>query len=378
MKKLVALLTISALMISMTACGGSSSSQDAATKSEAPAAASSAASAEEEAAVSETEEAAPAEAEVTETPAAEEQVVLKFAEIGPATMANGIAVDKFAELIDEKCGGRIKIEVFHDGVLGGEAEQIQGLQMGTIDMSLSTPAYLSSLFPKISLFDQPYLFTSWEDAHGVIDGEIGQKLYDEMDAALNIKVLGSVYSNFRIMNSTFPINSLADLKGRKMRAPEADTYIKLFQALGANPTPIPFGETYTAIDTGVVDGVEVAADIMVAYNFHEVTQYCAITNHIYSTILFCISDASYEKIPEDLRDTFKQCVKEATDYEKGVVQNDYNTALETMKDAGLEITYPDLSEFQAACAGNQDEFAEQNGCVDLLEEIRAYQAAQQG
>lgn len=299
-----------------------------------------------------------------------EPIVFKLADGAAAGSANAYAADMFAQLLEEKTEGRMKLDVHHAAALGNERDALEGLQMNTIDIALITPGYLAAVYPKISLIDQPYLFTSMEEAHEVIDGEIGQIMYDEILAQTGVHTLGSLYANFRVMNTTFPINSAADLAGRKMRVPEVKSYIDLMTALGANSTPVAFTETYTALSTDIVEGVEVSPDLMVSMAFHEVTDYCAITNHVYSTIFFLMSSKAYDQIPEDLMDEFMAALEEARQMEKKVVVDAYEASLKTMEDSGLTITYPDLSEFQELCKGNQDAFAKENGCEDLLEMIR--------
>lgn len=300
------------------------------------------------------------------------EVSLSFAHNVATGGAEDQAIAKFAEKVAELSDGKMEILVYGSGQLGNERDLIEGVQLGTIDMAMNTSAYLSNVVSQFGMLDLPFMYEDYEDARGKLDGEAGEELKQLLLDQANIRLLGYWNSGFRVMmTKSSPINSMADLKGRNMRAPEVDVYVDMFKALGANPTPISFGEVYTSIQTGVVDGVEVCAEEMYTMKFHEVGKYIAVTNHIFSTQIPLISEDVYQKLTDEQKDILEQAMKEATDWEWEYFMDADAKALEEMEAEGIEITYPDRQEFMDACASMKEEYAEKYSAQDLLEKLDA-------
>ncbi|HIY19722.1 MAG TPA: TRAP transporter substrate-binding protein [Candidatus Blautia avistercoris] len=315
---------------------------------------------EETAAVGETETSSDAE------------VSLSFAHNVAVGGAEDQAIARFADRVKELSDGKMEIVVYGSGQLGNERDLIEGVQLGTIDMAMNTSAYLSNLVPQFGMLDLPFLYEDYEDARAKLEGEPGEELKEKMVEEQGIRVLDYWNSGFRVMmTKSAPIHSASDLKGRNMRAPEVDVYVDMFKALGANATPIPFGEVYTSIQTGVVDGVEVCAEEMYTMKFYEVGKYIAVTNHIFSSQIPVINEDVYQGLTEEQREILDQAMSEATDWEWEYFMEADAEALKEMEAEGIEITYPERQEFMDACASMKEEYAEKYDAKDLLEKLDA-------
>lgn len=280
------------------------------------------------------------------------------------------AVQYFKEKVAELSDGKIEIVVYGNGQLGNERDMIEGVQLGTVDMALNTSAYLSNLTEQFGMLDLPFLYKDYDDAKSKLDGKPGEELRELMLDEQNIRVMSYWCSGFRVMlTKSAPINSLSDLKGRDMRAPEVDVYVDMFKALGANPTPIPFGEVYTSMQTGVVDGVEVCAEEMYTMKFHEVGKYIAVTNHIFSTMIPIINEDVFQELTSEQQDILTEAMLDAENWEWEHFESANQEALEKMEESGIEVTYPDQEELKKACASMQDEYAEKIAAHDLLVEL---------
>lgn len=282
------------------------------------------------------------------------------------------AIQKFAELVNEKTNGAVEIQVYGAGQLGDETELLEGLQLGTIDAAMCTSAYISNLVPQFQLLDLPFLFTDNDDVREKLNGEVGDELKQLLLDQEKIRILGYFSSGFRIMlTKSAPIKNLSDIKNRKMRAPEVPVYIDMFKALGAAPTPIPFGEVYTSINTNVVDGVEVCAEEMYTMKFHEVGRYIALTNHIFSTMIPLISENVYSKLSEDQKNAVMEAAAEATDWEWENFEKADEEALKSMEESGIEVNeLLDRENWVAACSDMQDSYAKDCNGTEMLKILR--------
>lgn len=282
------------------------------------------------------------------------------------------ALNKFAELVNEKTNGSVTIQIYGGGQLGDETELLEGLQLGTLDMAMATSAYLSNLVPQFGMLDLPFLFEDYSDVRGKLEGEAGKYLSDLLLKEQNMRVMGYFCSGFRVMlTKSAPISSLSDISNRKMRAPEVPVYIDMFTSLGAAPTPIPFGEVYTSINTNVVDGVEVCAEEMYTMKFYEVGNYIAKTNHIFSTMIPLVSEKVYSKLSDNQQKALMEAAAEAVDWEWEHFETADAHALNEMAAAGIEVTeLTDREAWESACAAMQDSYASANNAADLLDMLR--------
>jgi len=280
--------------------------------------------------------------------------------------------NKFAELCAEKSDGRIKVTVYPAAQLGNERDMLEGIQMDTIDMMLATTAYLANLESAFSVLDLPFIFDDVDHVKACLDGEVGQQLSKILSDNQGLKILTYLNSGFRVMlTKNTKLENLDSFKGLQMRSPETPVYVQMFKALGAAPTPIPFSEVYTAIQTGVVEGVEVSPDLMYTMKFHEVGKYIARTNHIFTTVVPLVSNKYWNSLDADTQRIIKEAWAEVAAWEWGEYEGANEVAIGEMAKAGIAVNDIDRASLREACTTVYDEFAKQNSTIaDLINKIQ--------
>lgn len=304
----------------------------------------------------------------------QEQVVLKLGHIVKPDGPVAKAAVKFAEDVFEKTNGAVKIEVYDSGTLGSQRDLLEGLAIGTVDITISSPAIMSGIIPSVSVLDLPYIFKDKEHAYAVLDGEIGQEIFAPFER-LGYKCISVWENGFRhITNSKRKIESPADLKGLKIRVPESKLYMVMMEALGAQPTPMEFGELFTALQNGIVDGQENPISQIYSSKFHEVQKFMTLDSHIYATQPVLISNKALEKIPEEYRQILIECCNEARDWQRALVAETESKMLEEMAAAGMEITTLTPEQMQAFTEAMADVWAmfEEDIGRELIDKVANY------
>jgi tripartite ATP-independent transporter DctP family solute receptor len=266
-------------------------------------------------------------------------IELKFAMVDGETSNYYKGAQKIAEEVSAATNGKIKLTIYASGQLGNERDAWEGASMGTIDITTAANAVMSSFIPEMKVLDQPYLFDTAEEAHKVIDGALGQAI-DEKAQAMGIHMVGWMESGFRNVFSNRPVKTLADFKGLKIRTMENDTHIAAFNSLGAIATPMAAGDQFTALQQKTIDAGENAIANVLANNFYDLTPNITWTNHLFVFIGIGVSDKAWNKIPDDLKDTFVAAVKKGCEAQRQYLV-DANTEAETkLKDLG--VTFYDI------------------------------------
>jgi len=280
-----------------------------------------------------------------------------------------IAAAKFKELVEEQTDGKIIIEIYPNSTLGDERTTIEGMQAGTIDMGVVTCGPVANFIPDISVFEMPFLFASSEEAYKVLDGDVGDKILAKLDE-VNLKGLAYAERGFRnLTNSKRPILTPEDLKGMKIRVMENPMYIDTFTALGANPVPMAWTETLTALQQNTIDGQENPINVVFAFKLYESQKYLSITKHTYSPALFLVSKSTFEALNAETQELFTNAAKEAAEYERTWNAEQMDTQIEFIEEQGMEIIEPDLALFQEAMKPVYEKYEEKFGT--LLDEIQA-------
>jgi tripartite ATP-independent transporter DctP family solute receptor len=230
-----------------------------------------------------------------------------------------VASKRFAELVAEKTGGKLKVEVFPAGQLAGLRQGTEAVQVGTLDLVWSDFGTLANWQKQLGFISLPFLFRDNEHVLATLNGKIGQDLSAEVSKTLGIEVLGYGIAGFRVMATRDrPISKPDDMKGLKVRVPEVPVFVSAFKKLGANPTPMAWGEVYTALQTGVIDGVENPSEGLYVGRMQEVTKHSSKTNHIMTDVNLMMSSAVLGALPADQQAAIKAAAKTAVD--------EYNTA----------------------------------------------------
>ena len=252
----------------------------------------------------------------------------------PAVMG----AEKFAEIVAAKSGGKIKVNMFPGGVLGGDAPNVSALQGGTLEMVSMNSGILASQVKDFAIYDFPFQLASGKEADFVVDGPFGKmmhaKLQDKGMVGLTYWELG-----FRNMtNSKRPINTVADMAGLKIRVIPNPINLDWVKALDANPTPMAFPEVYAALESKALDGQENPLSVILANKFSEVQKNLTLTNHQYNPQSVIISKKFWDKLSADEKKLIGDAAVEAGKYQRQVAREAAGTALDALKKAGMQVT----------------------------------------
>ncbi len=266
----------------------------------------------------------------------------------------------FADLVDKKTNGAVKIKVYENGMIGNDRDATEGLQMGSIDFWL-VPGTLGNFYPPIQLMDLPYLFENQAHIRKVMYGPIGEELKQGIQKATNIVILEFWERGPRQLTTNKPVNSIDDIKGLKIRTAEIPPWVAAWKAMGANPTPMAWGEVYTALQQGTIDAQENPYSNILSGKIQEVNKYMAITDHVYGYVMIAMSEKTYNKLTPDQQKAVREAAKEATAWQNKTVASEEEKLLKTLQDAGVKVTRPDKTEFMKRAKSIHAEFAEKYG-----------------
>ncbi len=207
----------------------------------------------------------------------------------------------FKERVEAASGGRIEVQLYPNRQLGDEKPMLEGMRLGTVDAGVITNAVIAQIEPTFQLNDLPFLYENEAQAQRVLDGPVGQKLAAKLETK-GIKLLGWMEGGFRNMiNNVRPVEKPDDVKGVKYRVMQNPVFIGMFSSLGGNAVPMAWGETFTAVQQGAIDGLEIPLAVIEQSKYAEVTKYLSITNHTYSAIPLLMAKRAFDKLPDDLK-----------------------------------------------------------------------------
>ncbi len=281
-----------------------------------------------------------------------------------------VAAEKFAELVAERTNGEYKIEIYPNGVLGGESDMLDSMSMDMLDMGIITSGPFVNFCKEMGVLDMPFLFANNEEAYKIFDGEIGQELLGKLEEA-GLKGLAYAERGFRnITNATRPVQSAADVKGLKLRVMENEVYTKTFQALEVNAVPMAWADALTALQQGTIEGQENPINVIYSYGLWDYNQkYITLDRHSYSTAIITMSLEKWNSLPEDIQAIFKQAAQEAAEYERAWVADQEAGQLEAIKSHGVEvIENPDVDSFRQAVQGVYDAYPQYADYIARIQE----------
>ncbi|MGE5577055.1 MAG: TRAP transporter substrate-binding protein [Syntrophothermus sp.] len=298
----------------------------------------------------------------------QQTLVLKAGHAVPPTHPYHLGLAKFAELVAQRTGNRVQIQIFPNAQLGNERDMIEGLQIGTIDLVVSSTGPVGNFAPKMMVVDLPFLFRDRDHAYKVLDGEIGKTLLKQLEPK-GIRGLAFWENGFRhLTNSKRPINGPADLKGLKFRTMENEVHMASFKALGANPSPMAWSEVFTALQQKVIDGQENPIPIIYTTKIYEVQKYLALTGHFYSPALLLISQQSWSKLTPEEQQVFATTAQEVAVYERNLIKEMEDKQISELKAKGMIVTTPDKTLFRKATQEVYKKYEDKLG-KDLVEKI---------
>lgn len=293
--------------------------------------------------------------------AASAQQVLRLGHNISTTSPYHLAAEHFAEVVAERSEGRLTVQIFPAGALGNERDMIEGAQIGTVDMIVTSSAAAGPFVPEMRILDIPFLFRDLEHARAVLDSEIGDGLLDAMtDRGLIGLAWGDI--GFRHMTGTKPLDTVAALQGVKLRSQDNPIHLAAYRALGFQPTVVGFNELYAALQTGVVDANEQPLSIHVASRFYEVQSDLTMTGHLMASALFVVSQDVWNGLSEEDQALVREAARDAIPVMREATDAQDGAALDTLRERGMTITESfDHAGFMEALASAFVQFGEELG-----------------
>ena len=300
-------------------------------------------------------------------PVAFAQTEIKLGHVGEPGSLFQKSADEFAKRANAKLGGKAKVVTYGSSQLGGDSEMIQKLKLGTIDMALPSTV-MSSQVDLFGVFEMPYIVKNRQHMAKIEKEVFWAKLAPEAEKK-GLKVI-AVWENGErhITNNKRPIKAPADLAGIKLRVPEGKWRVKMFQAYGANPSPMKFSELFTALQTGVMDGQENPFTQIYSAKLQEVQKYLSLSGHVYTPAYLTVGKAKWESLPADVRKTLEDTAKETQAYVYETAAKDDAELLGKIKAAGVQVNDVDKDAFIAASRPIYEEFGKEvPGAKDVID-----------
>lgn len=292
----------------------------------------------------------------------------RYAHFTPTSDPNHETALSFAEKVRAATDGDYEIEIFPAAQLGGEVDAIEGVLLGTIDISVPSAATLGNWIPEMNVLNMPFAFRDWDHYTRVAQGELLDRII-EKSAEKNIRILGMVTSGARHIMTRQPLNSIEDLKGRKIRTVQNPVHVATFNAFGANASAIAYTEVYSSLQTGVVDGGDAANTNYFTEKFYEVAPHWAQVSWLFYSNCIIMREDKYQALPEERREMFSRIGRE-TGVEHFVrYRKSDEEMLDKLVAAGVTVTTPDPEPFRAASRQIYDEFLKTDVEKELLDLI---------
>lgn len=251
---------------------------------------------------------------------------------------NTTLLNYFKPMVEEKSGGKIKVEIYPNAQLGSDRQAIESVINGSIEMSVPGGPVVSGFYEPYMVYDLPFLFDSREAAYAALDGELKDKISEGLLKAQNIRILGIGENGFRhITTSKKPIKTPEDLKGLKIRTMECPVHLKTFEALGANPTPIAFNELFTALQQGTVDGQENPIAIIYTSKLYEVQKYLTLDGHYYVNCPYIINENFWNSLSDEEQKIVQEAIDETVKQQRSELEKQEKEYLDLIKKIGTEV-----------------------------------------
>ncbi|WP_339226723.1 TRAP transporter substrate-binding protein [Oceanobacillus sp. FSL K6-2867] len=268
---------------------------------------------------------------------------IRFGHDAAETNERHIAVQHFKELVEEKSNGEMEVIIFPSDQLGSESEKVESVTLN--DLQMVTASAFSQYDQRIGVFELPYLFESYEKAWEVLDGEIGKELAEPF-LEDNLRILTYFENGFRHITANKPIENLEDLRGLKIRTPEFPISLSTFSALGANPTPMAFGELYMGLQQGTVDAQENPVANTYASKFNEVQNHLIMSGHQYIPMPVAISEEFWQSLTAEEQKIVEESALETAEFHRDLVTNKEEQIIEELEESGMTVIYPDTKLFE--------------------------------
>jgi tripartite ATP-independent transporter DctP family solute receptor len=291
--------------------------------------------------------------------------------VGPTALH--VFADRFRERAEAATGGAVTVRLFPSGTLGQEREVVQQLQEGLVDFMVSGTAIWGSVAPKLQVFDFPFLWRDWTHVHRVVDGQTGREAADYLERAVRIRPIawGDSFGFRQVITRSRDVSEPGQLAGLKIRTIQSPIYVKAVQLMGGSPTPMAFGEVYTSLQTGVIDGYEHDASTTYQQHFYEVARHMARTRHIAGVLGLFASTVGLARLPSGFRATLEQAAVDAAQQQRAMGPQEDRAAAAELSARGMTIREIDGSAFRQPAERLWEEEGRALGVGAWLGAIRA-------
>lgn len=299
---------------------------------------------------------------------------LTFGMVAGTTSNEYKAVESFAKTVADKSQGKIEIVIQPNAVLGDDRLMLEQAGAGALDFTLAESARFQIYYPSAEVFALPYMIKDFDTAKKALFAtNFGKNLIKKIHDEKGMTILSQAYNGTRQTTSNRAINGIDDMKGLKLRVPNAATNLAYAKYTGASPTPMAFSEVYLALQTNAVDGQENPLPTIQAQKFYEVQKFLAMTNHILNDVLYIASNDSMERLPKELQAVVKDAAQQAANYHTQLFEEGENSLIAFFEKEGVTVTRPDLASFKQSMKPYYEAFIEKNGDIGkkAIEEINA-------
>jgi tripartite ATP-independent transporter DctP family solute receptor len=297
----------------------------------------------------------------------------RSAEIHPADYPTTKAVEYMGQLLKERSGGKLGVKVFPNGALGQERDTIEQLKIGGLDMMRINVAPLNNIVPETIVPALPFIFRSEEHMHTVLDGPIGDEILAAMESQGMIG-LAFYDSGARSMYATKPIKTLADLQHSKVRVQQSDLFVSMIEALGANPTPMPYGEVYTALKTGIIDAAENNYPSYESSRHFEAAQFYSLTEHSMAPEVLVFSKPIWDRLKPEDQAMVRQAAKDSVPHMRKLWDEREAKSRQTVEAGGAKIgQIEDKQAWTDAMKPVYEKFASTPELQSLVQRVQADQ-----
>jgi tripartite ATP-independent transporter DctP family solute receptor len=270
--------------------------------------------------------------------AATAQTKIKLGQALPQQHPQGVATDKFAELVKQYTKDRIQVTVYHGGMLGGDDKMLQAVQSGTQDMYYGSLSAVAGKVPAVQIFDLPFLFNDVKEVERVFFSPYGQKLHDRLVSSIGMVGLAWGQAGFReLTNSKRPINKAEDIAGLKIRVMQNQVALDTWKTLGANALPMTITEVFTGLETGALDGQENPYLLIHANKYYEVQKYGTTTNHVYTPCSLVISKRTWDKLGAEDQAAIRKAADESMRYLFKLVDDANKDVVAKLEAGGMKV-----------------------------------------
>lgn len=298
------------------------------------------------------------------------KIVIKVAHNGSVTYPYHIGMEKFKEVLEMETKGAVEVQIFPNSQLGSEEECAQMIKAGTLDVNINSSGGLAGFVSEAEIFNLPFIFRDLQHFYRVIDGPVGKRTAIAIEEKLECVFLGYLYTGVRNLWTTKkPVRTLDDLKGLKIRVMSSPVFVETWNNLGAQATPMSFGELYSALQQGVVDGAEMDVYDLKVDKFYEVIKHVSFTQHQFLPSMATFSKKRYDRLPPYIQAAVLKAAQAMVSTERKTYNDLSNKGVDEMKAEGVSFYELDQKLFKDKILGVYKKYAEKVGGIELIEMV---------